>query len=130
MLRLFLTLALFGAAVAQRSSTLPSSPANRHTRTRWRQAAERRANRGRDARPAREIENLALTSSSFHVQGGAATIEGRMDVIQRRSYKHGENGGAIAVVNHIQISDGAKQRAEAHLAKGRRAQIKRGDPLS
>jgi BON domain len=66
----------------------------------------------------------------FHVQGGVATIEGRTDVIQHKgaATRMAKTAGAVAVVNHIQISDAAKQRAQANLAKGRRrAQIKRGD---
>ena len=69
----------------------------------------------------------------FHVQGGVATIEGHTDVIQHKgaATRMAKTAGAIAVVNHIQISDAAKQRAEANLAKGRRrAQIKRGDARS
>jgi hypothetical protein len=69
----------------------------------------------------------------FHVQGGIATIEGRTDVIQHKgaATRMAKTAGAIAVVNHIQISEAAKERAAANLAKGRRrAQITRGDPRS
>jgi hypothetical protein len=69
----------------------------------------------------------------FHVQGGIATIEGRTDVIQHKgaATRMAKTAGAIGVVNHIQISDAAKQRAAANLEKGRRrAQIKRGEPRS
>jgi hypothetical protein len=42
-----------------------------------------------------------------------------------------KTAGAVAVVNHIQISDAAKQKAAANLAKGRRrAQVTRGEPRS
>lgn len=64
----------------------------------------------------------------FRLQGGVATIEGRRDVIQHKgaATRMAKTADAIAVVNHIQISDAAKQRAEANLAKGRRrAQVKR-----
>lgn len=66
----------------------------------------------------------------FHVQGGVATIEGKTDVIQHKgaATRMAKTAGAVAVVNHIQIGDAAKQRASENLAKGRRrAQIKRGD---
>jgi hypothetical protein len=69
----------------------------------------------------------------FRVQGGVATIEGRTDVIQHKgaATRMAKTAGAVAVVNHIQISEAAKQRAEANLAQGRRrAQIKRGDARS
>ena len=68
-----------------------------------------------------------------HVQGGVATIEGRTDVIQHKGVatRLAKTGGAVAVNNHIQISDAAKQKAAANLEKGRRrAQVKRGEPRS
>jgi len=68
-----------------------------------------------------------------HVQGGVATIEGRTDVTQHKGVatRLAKTGGALAVNNHIQVSDAAKERATANLEKGRRrAQIKRGDARS
>ncbi|MGA2271775.1 MAG: BON domain-containing protein [Bryobacteraceae bacterium] len=68
-----------------------------------------------------------------HVQGGVATIEGRTNVVQHKGVatRLAKTGGAVAVNNHIQISDAAKEKAAANLEKGRRrAQIKRGDERS
>ena len=68
-----------------------------------------------------------------HVQGGVATIEGRTDVTQHKGVatRLAKTGGALAVNNHVQISDAAKEKAAANLEKGRRrAQIKRGDARS
>jgi len=68
-----------------------------------------------------------------HVQGGVATIEGRTDVTQHKGVatRLAKTGGALAVNNHIQVSDAAKQKAAANLEKGRRrVQIKRGDARS
>jgi len=68
-----------------------------------------------------------------HVQGGVATIEGRTDVTQHKGVatRLAKTGGALAVNNHIQVSDAAKQKAAANLEQGRRrAQIKRGDARS
>ncbi len=65
-----------------------------------------------------------------HVQGGVATIEGRTDVIQHKGVatRLAKSGGAVAVNNHIQISDAARRKAAGNLEKGRRrAQIKRGE---
>ena len=47
-----------------------------------------------------------------HVQGGVATIEGKTNVIQHKgtATRLAKTGGAIAVNNHVQISDAAKQR--------------------
>jgi len=68
-----------------------------------------------------------------HVQGGVATIEGKTDVIQHKGVatRMAKSAGAVAVNNHIQTSDAAKEKAAANLATGRRrAQIKRGDARS
>ena len=68
-----------------------------------------------------------------HVQGGVATIEGRTDVLQHKGVatRLAKTGGALAVNNHIQISDAAREKAAGNLEKGRRrAQIKRGEARS
>ena len=68
-----------------------------------------------------------------HVQGGVATLEGKTDVVQHKgtATRMAKSAGAIAVNNHIQISEAAKEKAAANLEKGRRrAQIKRGDARS
>ena len=68
-----------------------------------------------------------------HVQGGVATIDGRTDVTQHKGVatRLAKTGGALAVNNHIQVSDAAKEKAAANLEKGRRrVQIKRGDARS
>ena len=70
---------------------------------------------------------------TVHVQGGVATIEGKTNVIQRKgtATRLAKTGGAIAVNNHVQLSDAAKQKAADNLDQGlRRAQVKRGDPRS
>lgn len=69
----------------------------------------------------------------FKVQGGVATIEGKTDIIQHKgtATRMAHTAGAIGVNNHIEISDAAKEKASANLAKGRRrAQIKRGEARS
>jgi hypothetical protein len=68
-----------------------------------------------------------------HVQGGVATIEGKTNVIQHKgtATRLAKTGGAVAVNNHIEISDAAKQKAADNLDQGRRrAQVTRGDPRS
>jgi hypothetical protein len=68
-----------------------------------------------------------------HVQGGVATIEGRTNVIQHKgtATRMAKSAGAVAVNNHVQISDAARQKAADNLDKGRRrVQVKRGDPRS
>jgi hypothetical protein len=55
------------------------------------------------------------------VQNGVAVIEGKSNVIQHKGVatRLAKLGGALAVQNHIQISDEAKARAAAKLAKYR-----------
>jgi hypothetical protein len=67
------------------------------------------------------------------VQGGVAYGEGSTDVVQHKgsATRMAKAAGARAVVNNIQISDAAKQKASSNLASGRRrAQIKRSDDRS
>ena len=68
-----------------------------------------------------------------HVQGGVATIEGHTDVVQHKGVatRMAKTGGAIAVNNHIQISDAAKAKAAGNLEQGRRrVQVTRGEARS
>lgn len=70
---------------------------------------------------------------TVHVQGGVATIEGKTNVIQHKgtATRMAKTAGAVAVNNHVEISDAAKQKAAGNLDQGRRrAQVKRGDPRS
>ncbi|HUB32587.1 MAG TPA: BON domain-containing protein [Bryobacteraceae bacterium] len=67
------------------------------------------------------------------VQGGIATIEGRTDVMQHKGVatRLAKTAGALAVNNHVQLSDAARQKAADNLEQGRRrAQVKRGEPRS
>lgn len=76
---------------------------------------------------------IAAEKFKFHVQGGVVTIEGKTDVVQRKgaATRMARTAGAVAVVNQIQISEAAKEKAAANLENGRRrAQIKRGDSRS
>src|SRR6185369_3526058 len=71
---------------------------------------------------------IAADKFQVKVQGGVATIEGKTDVIQHKgsATRMAKTGGAIQVVNKIQISENARQRAAANLEKGRKkAEIKR-----
>jgi hypothetical protein len=69
----------------------------------------------------------------FHVQGGVATIEGRTAVVAHKGAATAlaKAAGAIAVVNHIEVSEAAREKARANLESGRRReQVKRGDRRS
>lgn len=68
---------------------------------------------------------------TVRVQGGVATWEGTTSVLQHKgaATRMAKTAGAKAVVNHIKVTDAAKQKAEDNLDQGRRrAQVKRGDP--
>ena len=105
--------------------------------THQRQAAPKAAARLSD----RELESLIrakfakskISADKFtvRVQGGIATVEGRTDVIQHKGVatRLCKTAGAIAVNNHIQLSDTAKQKAAGNLEQGRRrVQVERGEP--
>jgi len=65
-----------------------------------------------------------------HVQHGVATLEGKTDVLQHKgtATRLAKSAGATQVVNHIEVSQAAKDKAAKNLASGRRrAQIKRGE---
>jgi hypothetical protein len=55
------------------------------------------------------------------VQGGVATFEGKTNVIQHKGVatRIAKLSGAVAVENHIQISEEAKAKAAARLAQYR-----------
>ena len=70
---------------------------------------------------------------TVHVQGGVATIEGKTDVMQHKgtATRMSKTAGAVAVNNHVQISDAARAKAAGNLEKGRRrVQVKRGEDRS
>jgi hypothetical protein len=67
---------------------------------------------------------------TVRVQGGVATIEGKTDVVQRKSAatRMAKTAGAKKVVNKIEVSEAARRDASANLATGRRrAQVKRSE---
>ena len=73
---------------------------------------------------------IAVNKFQVRVQGGTATIEGRTDVIQHKgtATRLARVAGATAVVNKVQVSDHARQKAAGQLASGRRrAQVTRSE---
>jgi hypothetical protein len=76
---------------------------------------------------------IGVEGFQVHVQGGVATIEGRTEVIQHKGVatRLAKTAGAVAVNNHVAISDAARQKAARNLAAGRRrVQVKRGEARS
>jgi BON domain len=67
------------------------------------------------------------------VQGGVAYWEGSTAVVQHKgaATRMAKAAGARAVVNHIQVSQEARDKASGNLQKGRRrVQVKRGEARS
>ncbi|MCL5745382.1 MAG: BON domain-containing protein [Acidobacteria bacterium] len=86
-------------------------------------AAIESAIRQRFARSKAAADNLQV-----HVVGGVATIEGATDVVQRKgaATRMARAAGARQVVNKIVVSEAARDKANANLAKGRRrVQVRR-----
>jgi osmotically-inducible protein OsmY len=73
---------------------------------------------------------ISLDKFEVHVQGGVATITGKTDVLQHKgtATRLAKNVGAKQVVNKVEVSDAAKDKATANLSSGgRRAQVKRSE---
>jgi osmotically-inducible protein OsmY len=90
-------------------------------------AAPRAAPKNNDAQIERTIKakfaksKINVEHFTISVQNGVATIEGKTNVIQHKGVatRLARTGGALAVQNHIQISEEAKAKAAARLAKYR-----------
>lgn len=120
-----------GAAPAAANATTKAAP------------AKAAGTQGASGRPDAAIEKdirarfakskIGVEKFQVHVQGGVATIEGKTNVVQHKGVatRLARSGGAVAVSNHIEISEAAKEKAAQNLETGRRrAQIKRGDQRS
>ncbi|HTX39250.1 MAG TPA: BON domain-containing protein [Bryobacteraceae bacterium] len=126
-----------GAADAQTTSKSTASAATRAT-------SKAPARRPLAAKSDAQIEaaikaklakspKLSVEHLQVRVQGGVATFEGKTDVVQHKgtATRMAKSAGAVAVNNHIQVSEAAKEKAAGNLQTGRRrVQIKRGDPRS
>ena len=73
---------------------------------------------------------MAKEGWTVRVQGGVAYWDGKTEVVQHKgaATRMAKSAGAKQVVNHIQVSDAARQKAAGNLEQGRRrAQVKRGE---
>src|SRR5262249_52707973 len=80
-----------------------------------------------------EKSKIGKDGFKVRVQGGVATWEGTTSVVQHKgaATRMAKSAGAKAVVNNIQVTEDAKQKAGENLKTGRRrAQLKRGDARS
>ena len=77
-----------------------------------------------------KLAKSKAASSNFQVrvQGGVATLEGKANVIQHKgsATRMAKSAGARVVVNNIQITDEARQKAAANLEKGRAKRDQKG----
>ena len=97
------------------------------------QATKSDAEIEKDIRARLAKSKISQDKFQVHVQGGIATFEGKTDVIQHKGVatRLAKSAGAVAVVNHIQVSEAAREKAANNLETGRRrAQVKRGEPRS
>src|SRR5215469_5887167 len=114
-----------GAAMAE----VKTSPATHRTRPAGthQQPAISDAELEKAIRARFSASKISTHHFQVHVQGGVATIEGQTDVLQHKgtATRLAKNAGAIGVVNHIEVSQAARDKAAKNLANGRRrAQIK------
>ncbi len=82
---------------------------------------------------AKFAKSKSANKFTVHVQGGVATIEGKTDVVQHKGVatRMAKTAGALAVNNHVEVSEAAKQKAAGNLEEGRRrVQVKRGESRS
>lgn len=134
---------LAGANRAASAQTAPrtTQPAPGHTQASAPKAAAKKAQPAKSdaqieaAIKAKLDKSPKLSPEHFkvRVQGGVATLEGKTEVIQHKgtATRMAKSAGAVAVNNHIEVSDAAKEKAAGNLETGRRrAQVKRGDPRS
>ena len=64
---------------------------------------------------------ISINNFQVRVQGGVATISGRTEVLQHKgtATRLARTAGATQVVNQVEVSEAAKQKASANLASGR-----------
>lgn len=73
---------------------------------------------------------IAADKFEVHVQGGHATLTGNTNVLQHKgtATRLARAAGATDVINNIEPSDEARQKAADNLTKGRRrVQVKRSE---
>ena len=141
--RLVLVLALVAAFAGLTQAQPAASPASATKKSSVRSGARSRAAGGPSAQTDAQIEKairerfadskIAEDKFEVHVQGGRATITGKTNVLQHKGVatRLARAQGAMEVINNIEPSEEARQKAAANLTKGRRrAQIKRGDARS
>ena len=127
-----LVVAIGASAQTRNAPTQPAAPAHKRLNTPAAKIPDAQVEAAIRAKFAKS-KKISADKFTVHVQGGVATIEGKSDVVQHKgtATRMAKSAGAVAVVNKIQLSQAAKDKANQNLEKGRRrAQVKRGDARS
>ena len=114
------------------SGTCPAQPAAKPVATAKKTAATAQTDVQLEKAIRARFADSKINEDKFevHVQGGRATITGNTNVLQHKgtATRLAHAMGATDVINNIEPSDQARERAAANLTKGRRrAQIKRSE---
>ena len=131
MLKLWIVIAMALAAFAQTSTSKTAAPKKAPAATGTSAQEDKQIEAA--IRAKLEKSKIGKDGLKVHVQGGVATWEGTTNVLQHKgaATRMAKAAGAKAVVNHIKVSDAAKEKAAGNLDEGRRrAQLKRGDTRS
>jgi hypothetical protein len=131
-LKLWMVIAMALAAFAQTTSTSKTAAPKKAPAATGTSAQEDKQIEAA-IRAKLEKSKIGKDGLKVHVQGGVATWEGTTNVLQHKgaATRMAKAAGAKAVVNHIKVSDAAKEKAADNLDQGRRrAQLKRGDTRS
>ncbi len=130
----WLIAALTGAAAPQTTPKPVAPPAHQRVAAPV-QAAQPRMSDAQieTAIRAKFAKSKSANKFTVHVQGGVATIEGKTDVVQHKGVatRMAKTAGALAVNNHVEVSETARKKAAGNLEEGRRrVQVKRSDSRS
>jgi osmotically-inducible protein OsmY len=133
---LILSVVLAGACFAQLAAKpvpttkkITTAPARAASAT----SAQTDAQLEKEIRARFAASKIAEDKFEVHVQGGHATLTGNTNVLQHKgtATRLAHAAGVTDVINNIEPSEEARQKAAANLTKGRRrAQIKRSDTVA
>jgi len=115
-------------AVVKPAATPKKTSVNVRSRAVAPRAAQSDAELEKAIRERFAASKISVDKFEVHVQGGRATLTGNTNVLQHKgtATRLARNVGASDVVNKIEPTEEARQKAASNLTKGRRrAQIKR-----
>lgn len=113
-------------AAAKKATAAPAASAAAHS-------AQTDAQLEKAIRARFAASKISEDKFEVHVQGGHATLTGNTNVLQHKgtATRLAHAAGATDVINNIEPSDEARQKAADNLTKGRRrAQVKRSDTVA